>query len=63
MMPNLDCPAKHAVPQLPQLPLALSAEKGYFTDITRAVPLVRKVNAHQGRVFLFPESMPIERAA
>jgi hypothetical protein len=61
MMPNLDCPVKSVA--LPQLPLALSSRMHYIRHITRAVPLVRKVNAHQGRVFLFPGNMPFEGAA
>lgn len=54
-MPNLDCPAKSAL--LPQLHLARFHRMRYFDPITRAVPLVRKVNAHQGRVFCFSESV------
>ena len=61
MMPNLDYLAKSTV--MPKLPLALSSLMRYFVYITRAVPLVRKVNAHQGRVFLFTESMFFEGAA
>jgi hypothetical protein len=34
-------------------PLALSTKIVYYTFNTRAVPLVRKVNAHNGRVFYF----------
>jgi hypothetical protein len=43
-------------------PLALTAEKDYIADITRAVPLVRKVNAHQGRVFYFHKFAAAGRA-
>ena len=43
---------------LRQLPLEFFRRMRYFIDITRAVSLVRKVNAHQGRVFLFPGDLP-----
>lgn len=52
MMPNLKCSTKSAV--FPQLPLESFNRMRYFDPVTRAVPLVRKVNAYQGRVFLFP---------
>lgn len=44
-------------------PLACPRQIGYYTHITRAVPLVRKVNAHNGRVFYFTHAMTVGGAS